>query len=242
MIKKLLLFTTILFAAISFAQASPITTSPALPTDKDSVVITYDATAGTAGLKDYTGDVYAHIGLITNNSKSDSEWRHASTWGDNNAKYKLTRIAANKYTLKLTPSIREYFGIPADTIIYKVAMVFRSGDKTKEGKDTGGKDIYATVYTSELNVNITSPTGTFFIHPEGTSLKVDVSATYNSSLILEDNGNLVESSAGQSLTYSYTPTAGKHKLVATATDNDNNIVKDSISFLVDNLEIGRAHV
>lgn len=236
MIKKLLLFTTILFAAISFAQASPITTSPALPTDKDEVVITYDATAGTAGLKDYTGDVYAHIGVITNLSTGDSDWKYApASWGDNSPKYKLTRVSANQYTLTLTPSLREYFGVPAGETILKLAMVFRSGDKTKEGKDTGGTDIYAMVYTSELNVNITSPTGTFFIHPEGTSLKVEVSATFNTSIILEDNGSLVESSAGQSLTYNYTPTAGKHKLVATATDNDNNIVKDSVSFLVDNL-------
>jgi hypothetical protein len=49
---------------LSWAQI--ITTDPAIPLSDGSVIIYYDATLGTGGLKGYTGDVYAHAGVLTN--------------------------------------------------------------------------------------------------------------------------------------------------------------------------------
>lgn len=225
------------FALFVVANGSPISTTPALPLDNGLVVITYDATAGTAGLKDYTGDVYAHIGVLTNLSTSDTDWRYGpASWGDNSSKYKLTRVSANEYTLTLSPSLREYFGVPSAEKILKLAMVFRSSDNTKEGKDTGGADIFATVYPAELNVDITAPSGGFFIHPQGAVLPISVSATFNNAISITDNGSLIASGSGQLLTKDdFIPTLGLHTLHAIATDQNSNVVKDSISFLVDDL-------
>ena len=119
----------ILLLCSSYGSMAQIVTSvPAIPTDNQSVVLTYDATKGTAGLKDYTGDVYAHIGVITDKSSSNTDWRYVvAAWGVNVDKAKMTRTATNTYQLTLTPDVRQYFGVPAGEVIQKIAVVFRSG-------------------------------------------------------------------------------------------------------------------
>ncbi len=43
---------------------------------------------------------------------------------------------------KLTPSIREYYGVHAGETIFKMAFVFRSEDGSKTGKTADGGDIF----------------------------------------------------------------------------------------------------
>lgn len=162
--KKTLLFTIIglLFSVVSWSQI--ITSNPCFcnqrlqRSDRD---YTYDATLGTAGLKDYAGadGVFAHTGVITNLSTSDTDWKHAPTWGDNSAKYQLTSLGNNKWKLLITPNMTAY-GLTTGEVVKKLAFVFRNGLKTKEGK--GGlirelRDILLTVYDAGLNVGFTNP-------------------------------------------------------------------------------------
>ncbi len=60
---------TLLFLLIPLLCAAQIITSdPDLPTPGQMVTIYFDATLGTAGLEDFTGDVYAHTGVISDQS------------------------------------------------------------------------------------------------------------------------------------------------------------------------------
>ena len=127
-------------------SAQIVTTTPAFPIQNAAVTIVFDATQGTQGLKDYTGDVYAHTGVITDKSTSSSDWKYAPTWGNNSSKYKLTSLGNNKWQLSITPDIRSYYGVPAGETIKKMVFVFRSSDNSKEGKDTGSKDIFVDVH------------------------------------------------------------------------------------------------
>ena len=112
------------------------------------VTIYYDATLGTAGLEDFTGDVYAHTGVLTDQSTDMGDWRYVKTnWGVNTAETNLTREEANLYSLEIGPSIRDYYGVPAHETITHLAFVFRSSDSSKEGKDDGGKDIFVPRYS-----------------------------------------------------------------------------------------------
>ncbi len=52
----------LLFPALFFGQI--LTVVPARPNTNDSVVITYSAKLGNGELAGFTGDVYAHAGLI----------------------------------------------------------------------------------------------------------------------------------------------------------------------------------
>ncbi|MBK6936613.1 MAG: hypothetical protein IPH18_06800 [Chitinophagaceae bacterium] len=53
------------------------------PKDNDNITITLDATKGNQALNNYTpvSDVYVHIGVITNLSTSNTDWRYSKfTW------------------------------------------------------------------------------------------------------------------------------------------------------------------
>ena len=155
----------VLAAIISFsivlstvdAAGQIVTADPAFPVQSDSVVIIFDATQGNAGLMGYTGDVYAHTGVITTQSSSPSDWKHAPTWGDNSPKYKLERIATDLYELKIAPSIDEYYSILPGEAVTELAFVFRSSDNSREGKTETGGDIFYPVYKAGMNVSIINP-------------------------------------------------------------------------------------
>lgn len=151
--KRLYAFFICLLAVLAM-QAQIVTTTPDFPTENDEVTIIFDATKGTAGLKGFTGDVYAHTGVILSTGTS---WQYAPTWGDNSAKYKLTSLGNDKWQLKITPNIREYYGVKDGETVKQLAFVFRSADTSKEGKDTGNKDIFVDVHTAGLTVRFDQP-------------------------------------------------------------------------------------
>ena len=110
------------FISITFASAqnSPITVTPTFPSVNDQVELIFDATKGNAGLAGYTGDVYAHTGVLTDVSAGASDWRHVKTnWGQNTPATKLERIGPNLYKLLTSPSIRTYYNVPINETIQK---------------------------------------------------------------------------------------------------------------------------
>jgi 1,4-alpha-glucan branching enzyme len=197
-----------------------ITSTPALPSDNQLVTITYDATKGTAGLKDYTGDVYAHIGVITDKSSSSADWKYVvSGWGVNIDKAKMTRTSANQYQITLTPDIRQYFGVPAGEVILKVAIVFRSGVAVSgaflEGKDTGGKDIMLDVFGTGLNFVIQQPIKNQVFQPFA-SIPFSASASASANLELYLNNKKIIFLTGTSITYNFNLAAGEYWIRASA--------------------------
>jgi 1,4-alpha-glucan branching enzyme len=212
-------------------KAQIITTSPAFPTESDEVTITFDASLGTGGLKDYTGDVYAHTGVITENSSNDTDWKYAPTWGDNSAKYKLTSLGNNKWELKITPSIREYYGVADGEKILKMAFVFRSSDNSKEGKGDGGTDIFADVSEGGLNVSFSSPANNTVIEKnENLQVSIQSNASTNLTLLLDGVQNETTTSTEISKIIT-TDVAGNHELVAVATDGTEE-VRATVNFFV----------
>ena len=130
------------------------------------------------GLKDYPGDdVYAHTGVITDKSTSGSDWKYViAAWGTDLPKAKLTKVSANVYTLAISPSIREFYGVPAEEKILKLTFVFRISGGSVTGRDVGGTDIFYDVaeaatfqlmlsqpdsYTSLVNVGQVIPVQVF---------------------------------------------------------------------------------
>lgn len=142
-------FLLVLGIAMSvLVSAQLIVTNPSILTsDYTGVIeIIFDASLGNAGLKDYTGtDVYAHTGVITSASTSDSDWKHAPAWKDNSSKYLLSKLGNNKWKLLITPNMAGYYSLSTGELVRKLAFVFRNGTATREGKDTNGKDIFVPV-------------------------------------------------------------------------------------------------
>jgi len=238
-------FLMLFFFLVSWAQL--ITSTPAFITqDGGAIEIIFDATYGTGGLKDYSGDVYAHAGVITTDSKDGSDWKHAPAWGDNAAKYKLVSQGNNKWKLAIPTSMTSYFGLLTGEKVTKLVFVFRSGVAVNgsylEGKDVGGTDIFVNVFQSgSINVSITNPAGDKAV-ALGTSMNIGVATSVSvSTLDLLINGSIVKTAnAASTLNYTYTfATAGDYTLVAKAFQNGQT-VRDTVLVCVPSAVISEA--
>jgi 1,4-alpha-glucan branching enzyme len=202
-------------------SAQLITTSPAAPTDDQAVTVTFDATEGTAGLANCDCDVYVHTGVITNTSAGNSDWKYVQTeWGLANAAWKLDPVAGepNKYTYTYSPTIREYFGVPAGEQIEKIAFVFRNADGSLEGKASGGADIFVDVTAGGvLGITLAGDPGVAD-WALGKPLSILAGTTTEANIEVFDNGNLVTSTTGIELATDLVFTqSGQHDIEVVAT-------------------------
>ncbi len=168
MMRPMLVIFTVL-TTIGQLAAQLVYSDPSYATEYDSIVIYFDATKGNAGLLNYTGEVYAHTGVITDLSTQPSDWRYVVTpWPGgsgtaNTLKNKLVRISTNLYKLTIGRPRMYYIShengatIPATEHILKLAFVFRSADGSRTGRDVGGADIFLTLYKAGLTVIIEEP-------------------------------------------------------------------------------------
>ncbi len=220
---------------ISHAQL--ITTDPPFPVENDSVIVTFDATQGSRGLAGYTGDVYAHTGVITDKSTSSTDWKYVQAdWGVNIPKCKMTRIAPDLYQLHITPTIRDYYGVSPADMILKMAFVFRSavqvGGQWLEGKTAGGGDIFADVYEPGLNVTIIHPEKHALIQELNDTIAVEAIAIDNNTLSLYVNDSLIKTVSGNILYDSLIAGHyGKYRVRVEAS-NDTATVADSFYYFV----------
>lgn len=143
------IFLLITLTAIGSGQ-SPVYSEPAFPTEWDSIVVYFDATLGNQGLMGYTGDVYTHTGVNTNNG----DWQHViGSWGNNSTQPKLTRIATDLYQLVIGKP-RSFYNITSSSEhISELAFVFRAAD----GSSQTSPDIFHTIYDTDLNAVFVSP-------------------------------------------------------------------------------------
>ena len=124
-----------------------VTTSPnPIPVGyTGEVIITFDPAGGNGGMVGAT-KCYAHTGLITSASSSDSDWKNVvgSGWRKSDSP-QLTATDDGKWQLTMT-SIYDFYGVSESTQIKKLAFVFHDGPGgSKEGKTASGGDIFVTL-------------------------------------------------------------------------------------------------
>lgn len=170
--KKIFTF-LLLFFLPSLVVAQLVTTEPEFPTADNEVTIYFDATEGNGELEDYDGDVYAHTGVITEESSSDSDWKYViADWEENTDKALMEEVEPNLYRLEITSSIREFYEVPEGEEIQQMAFVFRSSDGSLEGKTENEQDIFAEVYESSFNVRFEQPEEDPYFLDMGESTKI----------------------------------------------------------------------
>jgi glycosidase len=215
---------------IGFTVMSQVLVSdPSLPFDTQPVTILFNAEEGNGGLKDYTGDVYAHTGVLTTSSTASNDWKYVKTdWGENSPDTKLTPVPGEDdlYELKISPNIREYYGVPDGVTITHMAFVFRSaepysGSNYYEGKDTGGKDIFIEVFEEGLNVLIITPENTL-IEETNQDISLSASSSFQADLTLFLNDTEVKSTTGDNITHTFNfANSGDYWLKVTADDGES---------------------
>ena len=232
--KKTLLFILIWVGFSFIAEAQIVYTEPVFPSENDKVTVYFDATKGTAGLRDCNCDVYLHTGVLTD--LAPNQWRYVKTaWGVANPAWQMTKIGPNLYSYELGPTVRDYYGVPAGEKVLKLAFVFRNGNGSAEGKETGGKDIFYELTEPGFFVaKLLSPgTGASVLKKEGDILQVKGAASVNSALTLRDNGTIIKSvPAARELIHDITVSGtGTHTVEFTA-QNGGDTIRESFTYLI----------
>jgi 1,4-alpha-glucan branching enzyme len=142
----------------SFSQV--VTTVPVNPTEKDSIVIFFNAKLGNAGLKGFTGTVYAYTGVITNQSANLSNWLHilGSSWTDYQHQPVVTRIGTDSYLLVIGNPRKFYSVNDPNEHILQIAILFKNADGSLAGREVGDANIYVPIYSSGVNIILKTPT------------------------------------------------------------------------------------
>ena len=223
--KYFLFISFFLSFSIGIAQ---VTTNPEFPQQTQAVKIIFDASKGNAGLEGFTGDVYAHTGVITDKSTSSSDWKYVvAAWGVNTQKAKLTYKGDNIFELEISPDVRSYYGVPDSETILKMAFVFRSADNSKTGRASGGADIFIELHEGEFDFQITSPER-ITIANKNENINFSAAASSTANLTLFANQQEITSTSGTSLNYTFNyAQSGNYWLKAIATTNDTSIA-DSV--------------
>jgi len=242
--KILLLVPVFLFA--NFCRSQLLTWTPDFAKDNDNITITVDATKGNQGLMGFSGNVYVHVGVITNLSTGPTNWRYSKfTWGSTEAAALATPAGTNKWSYTIN-NIRTFFGVPAGETIQKIAILFRSGNCSSDcsaQRNADGSDMYVPVYDNNLAVRFNIP----FMQPLYTPIPETInkmvgdniavtgvaSAVSNMRLLL--NGTPIQT-ANNVTTISANPTlttAGNQTLTVEATVGAT-VKTDVINFYVAN--------
>lgn len=239
--KHIIFISFILFFSL-YVKGQVVTTIPNMVVEGEAVTLIFNAAEGTKGLQNYSGDVYAHIGVITDKSTGDSDWKYvASDWGQNLAKTKLEKIEANIYHLQID-NIREYFNVPEGEKVQKIAMVFRSdkevGGAYLEGKEEGGKDIFVTVFDKTLTAEISYPkNGTLLMSNQ--EITIEGSGLEATELNLYLNDELIFTTNEDNFTHNITtPESGSHSLKLEASDSESTVAHEIYFYIHSTIEEG----
>jgi len=197
-------------------QAQVIWTSPLLPIQTSTVTVFFDANEGNGALASWSGTVYAHTGVITNNSSGPADWKFVQgNWGTDDADVAMTPVGGGVYSI--TYGIDAFYGAPGTDTILDMAFVFRNEAGDIVGRAADGGDIYTPVFQNELSVAIIDPISELTILEPGENLDARIAGLLADSIFLFDNGTEVIASNLAEASTMITPSGpGTHELRAVA--------------------------
>ncbi|MBQ7530435.1 MAG: hypothetical protein IJT12_01840 [Paludibacteraceae bacterium] len=132
----------VLCTLLLVAQVTP-TPNPIPVGYTGNVTIIFDPAGGNGGMIGAT-QCYAHTGLITSASTSDSDWKNVIGSWRGSSQPQLTATSDGKWQLEID-NIFTFYGVPETTDIKKLAFVFHDGPGgSKEGKSASG-DIFVVL-------------------------------------------------------------------------------------------------
>jgi glycosidase len=139
--KRLVVVLCLFFGSV---QAQILNVDPAFPTQNDVITIIYDATQGNGALQGLTS-IFAHTGVITDQSSSPSDWQFVrGNWGTNDPNVAMTNLGNNLF--EITIDIPNFYNFPAGTVVERLAFVFRNTNGSVVGRASDGGDIFYEIY------------------------------------------------------------------------------------------------
>ena len=228
----------VLFTAFSVSGFSQVVwTDPLFAIQEDDITVYFDAKLGNGALAGYTGDVYAHTGVITDESDTPTSWRHVQgNWGTADSKVKMTNLGNDLYSISY--NINSFYGIPQNEIVKKLAFVFRNVDGSIVGRDTEGGDIFYDIYSSddEFAFQFVAPEKKSTIVEENDSLLIKIALSRKAWVKILDNQNPIYQDSTMNIEEWIFPTAfGDHSLeFSFSLDNLDTLISKKYLYLADN--------
>ena len=222
--------TLILVSAKISSQILDVT--PPFPTVNDVVTVIYDSKEGNAALTN-TSTIYAHTGLITSTSTSPTNWQFVQgNWGAADPNVLMTNLGNGLHSI--TIDIDQFYGYPANTVVNKLAFVFRNASGSTVGREADGSDIFYPIYPTNAGLlcKIFKPATSPLVNP-GDTIKVIGKSNQNCNLTLTDNGTVVGNQLSASvLQFQFaSQIPGTHLLKLTANNGTQTFV-DSMYYFV----------
>lgn len=221
--------------ALSATAQIVTTTPPIVQQSSQGIVLHYNAASplGNNGLKGLTAnaEVYAHIGVITSSSATSSDWKHAPEWGDNSAKYKLSNAGTDLWDLNIG-DLASYFDLEPGETVKQIAVVFRTGDKSREGKTAAGGDILIGVEEDGFRMQMGSSLSSRVVTDSERDVTLTVRTTSPAHIQLDLNGEVKKSvTDGTELVFDYHfDSHGSYRFTATASSG-NETQTETINFV-----------
>ena len=227
--KKIYLTTLLTTLLGVLGVKAQVTTEPSpLQEDSENVWIYFHADQGNKGLANLPAstEIYAHTGVITNQSVNDQDWKYVvAEWFQNVDKCKLQYVSDNLWKLYIG-NIRTFYNITDPNVsVKKLAFVFRNSNGSKEGKSSSNGDIMVDVLAEGLQVALQSSIYNELVGAQTGPVNFTVTSTIKANLSLSVNGTLVKSADNATvLQVPYTFSGvGDYLVTATATADGNTV-------------------
>jgi len=209
-----------LISLAGFGQEGMVQIEPADADGEKEIRVIYDASLGDSQLEG-AAKVYMHSGVITDGPAGTS-WQYVvGNWGADDGIGEMTPVAGETdvWEITLSPSARDYYDVPGNENMFRLAMVFRSADGNQKGAGTPGSyswgdvaangDIYVNLALENF-IQITSPEANelFLNANETIELAAEASSDVSQMELAIDEGsgfNVVASvTSGTTISYTYT--------------------------------------
>jgi glycosidase len=144
--KSLFRFTlSLLFINFNQVYAQYVVLNPSSPSQDEEVTLTFDAGQGNKELAG-SSKVYLHHGIVVDKPDGTTWTKVKGNWGKDDGIGLMTKVAGtDKWTIKFSPSLKQYFGASSSETIYRISCVFRSPDGSKKGTIAPGTYAWGTV-------------------------------------------------------------------------------------------------
>lgn len=242
--RLLLLCFTAFFSYMVIAQVSSQPTFVTTNFEGEFSII-FDAKQGNGGMIG-ADNCYAHTGVITTESTSDSDWKHAPTWKDNDDKYKMESIGTDLWKLTITGGMKEYYQLDEGEVVTKLAFVFRTDDASKEGKTASNTDIYYELYSEDDKLVLITQPADNGIYTMGDAFTIKGEATIQMATLElsigegEDAQLLKNTTASNIIESAYTiENTGNITFTCKAVDAEANVYTDTVKIYVKGADIDK---
>ena len=208
-----------------------ISTDPAFVTEAMTEDITVILnTAGTAA-DGFTGELYAHTGVLTTDSSSTGDWKHVlSEWGQNIPECKLESQGDNIWHYTIKGGVHAWYNVPETETVTHIAFVFRSADSSLEVKDNGA-DIFVELAKEGMSVKFLTPKHGD-IYQVGDEITVQTQQQATTNVKLYKNDTAVAETGGATLSYTYTPTEAEDIIFKVVATDGKETIEESLAVAV----------